>query len=71
MAKFFRKKKKSGPLGPKKSKPRRRKVDERDLVDPIGYNGELDEEKYPILPIEVRDKDEKPEEEIENPLNKR
>ena len=39
-----------------------------DIMDPILYNGGLDEEKYPQLPLEAR---EKPEEEIENPLNQR
>lgn len=40
-----------------------------ELVDPIGYNGDLDLVKYPILPGANNTK--KIEEEIENPLNRR
>ncbi|MBT4516478.1 MAG: hypothetical protein HOC78_01130 [Candidatus Komeilibacteria bacterium] len=64
MAQLFKKfnKKKKGPF--RRSKP---KVKE-DIMDPILYNGGLDKEKFPQLPLEKRDK---PEEEVENPLNKR
>ncbi len=61
MAKLFRKRRKDHP----------KKVDTRDLVDPISYMGGLDGDKYPILPLENENKSAKPEEEIENPLNKR
>ncbi len=46
----------------------RQPVDERDLVDPVGYVGGLDLVKYPVLPQE---KTVKEEVEVENPLNKR
>ncbi|MBT6691068.1 hypothetical protein HOB10_01900 [Candidatus Parcubacteria bacterium] len=47
----------------------RPKTTAKDLVDPVLYIGGLDKETYPTLPIEKKEK--KPEEEIENPLNKR
>jgi hypothetical protein len=37
-------------------------------MDPILYSGGLDKKKYPQLPLE---NNEKPEEEVENPLNQR
>ena len=53
----------------KKKGPKTHKiVDPKDLVDPVLYTGGLDSEKYPIL---SQDKEEKVEEEIENPLNQR
>ena len=81
MAKIF-KKPKSGNKKPRPKrgfKPRgkalgikadsgRPKTTAKDLVDPVLYIGGLDKEKYPTLPIE---NEKKPEEEIENPLNKR
>jgi len=64
MAKFFQKNKQEhrfdGPHSPKPEKV--------ELIDPVLYIGELDDKKYPFLPLE---KKEKPEEEVENPLNKR
>lgn len=49
-------------------RPTGKKRDTEDLMDPILYNGGLDKEKYPQLPLE---NDSKIEEEIENPLNQR
>ena len=71
MAKFFKRKKKEQSFPDKKeaAKPLPRKVDDKDLIDPVLYLGGLDESKYPFLPLENKKK--KPEEEIENPLNKR
>ena len=68
MAKFFKRKRKNDSRQDKGHKSKPRKVDERDLVDPISYAGELDVNKYPILPLE---NEKKPEEDVENPLNKR
>jgi hypothetical protein len=51
-----------------KNKFNSRKKDSEDLMDPILYNGGLDQKKYPQLPLENEDKQ---EEEIENPLNQR
>jgi len=48
--------------------PQRPKTTAKDLVDPVLYIGGLEKDKYPTLPLE---NDKKPEEEIENPLNKR
>ena len=64
MAQFFKKfnKKKKGPRRGPKSKVK------EDIMDPILYNGGLDKEKFPQLPLEKRDK---PVEDIENPLNQR
>jgi hypothetical protein len=64
MAKIFKKfnKKNKGPRRAPKPKVK------EDIMDPILYNGGLDKEKFPQLPLEKR---EKPEEEIENPLNQR
>ncbi|MBT4849397.1 hypothetical protein HON36_00930 [Candidatus Parcubacteria bacterium] len=71
MAKFFKKKKKpffkKGPHGPRTAKS----TEKVELVDPVLYIGGLDKEVYPTLPLENEKKDKKPEEEIENPLNKR
>ncbi|MFA6307349.1 MAG: hypothetical protein WCS88_03495 [Patescibacteria group bacterium] len=52
----------------KKAKKKTKTKVKEDIMDPILYNGGLDKEKYPQLPLEARDK---PEEEIENPLNQR
>ena len=60
----FRKPKPAG----KKNRPVRKRTNTKDLVDPISYIGDLDPEKYPSL---SQDKEEKMEEEIENPLNQR
>ncbi|MBT4349224.1 hypothetical protein HOD19_00375 [bacterium] len=59
--------KKSKPAKKKRSMPQK-KVNAKDLIDPVLYVGGLDPEKYPNL---AQDKEEKVEEEIENPLNKR
>jgi hypothetical protein len=48
--------------------PPERAKEKVELVDPVLYRGGLEENKYPFLALE---KKEKPEEEIENPLNKR
>jgi hypothetical protein len=53
---------------PTRGGKRRPKTTAKDLVDPVLYIGGLDKDKFPTLPIE---KKEKPEEEVENPLNKR
>ncbi|MBU1202722.1 hypothetical protein KKH39_01625 [Patescibacteria group bacterium] len=68
MGKFFKRNKKSALRSDKVHPPKPRKVDERDLVDPIYYIGDLDGQKYPSLPLE---NEKKPEEDVENPLNKR
>ncbi|MDD5749918.1 MAG: hypothetical protein PHO91_04040 [Patescibacteria group bacterium] len=71
MARLFRKRKKERLFGDKKKsfdRPDSRKTSARDLIDPVLYTGGLDESKYPFLPLE---NDRKPEEEAENPLNKR
>ena len=52
----------------KKNPRNRTKKGKEELVDPVLYMGGLDKEKYPFLSLE---KEEKQEEEIENPLNKR
>jgi len=64
MAQLFKKfkKKNKGPRRRPKSKVK------EDIMDPILYNGGLDKEKYPQLPLE---NEEKPEEDVENPLNQR
>jgi hypothetical protein len=64
MVQLFKKnkKKKKGPYRGPKSKVK------EDIMDPVLYIGGLDKETYPQLPLEKR---EKPEEEVENPLNKR
>lgn len=68
MPKVFKNKmKKQGnrPRGPRRGPKSNEKVD---LMDPIRYQGGLDAEKYPVLPLENKETE---EEEIENPLNKR
>lgn len=68
MPKFFKKKKKKKPVAKKKeSIPPKFRI-KGEIVDPIDYNGELDEKIYPIL---EREAEKKLEEEVENPLNKR
>lgn len=68
MPKFFKKKNKNKPIARKKeSIPPQFRV-KGEIVDPVDYNGELDEKKYPVLELEA---DRKIEEEVENPLNKR
>ena len=64
MARVLKKNKefKKGTFSPKQPQ------EKVELVDPVLYRGGLEEGKYPFLPLEKR---EKPEEEIENPLNKR
>lgn len=52
-------------------KDRPRKVSDKDLVDPIAYVGDLDSEKYPVLPLENSSQEKKEVEEPENPLNRR
>lgn len=64
MAKTFRK----YPPVKGKTLPAKPPTEKVELVDPVLYRGGLEEDKYPFLPLE---KKEKPEEEIENPLNKR
>lgn len=68
MAKIFKNKKRGpGPRGPKK--PHGPKKEEKlDLMDPILYQGGLDQEKYPVLATQKEDTG---EEEVENPLNQR
>jgi len=44
------------------------KKEPEDIMDPILYVGGLDKEKYPQLPLENENK---PEEDVENPLNQR
>jgi len=68
MAKIFKNKKRSqANRGPKK--PHGSKNDEKvDLMDPILYQGGLDQEKYPVLATQKEDTG---EEEVENPLNQR
>lgn len=71
MAQIFKKHSKDHKFAlPTKAKAdsRHQVVDERDLVDPVGYVGGLDLVKYPVLPQEKTVKDEV---EVENPLNKR
>ncbi|PWB38355.1 MAG: hypothetical protein C3F02_04245 [Parcubacteria group bacterium] len=65
MANFFKNRRRAGNYAPKKPA---RTTKAEDLMDPILYSGGLDLAKFPILPIE---KEHKPEEEPENPLNKR
>lgn len=71
MGKIFKKNQKQpfkkGPYRQKTAKP----TEKVELVDPVLYIGGLDKEKYPTLPLDNEKKDKKPEEEIENPLNKR
>ncbi len=65
MAKFFRNNKKQGGY----DRPRATTSGKaEDLMDPILYVGGLDPAKYPVLAPE---KERKPKEEPENPLNKR
>lgn len=59
---------KKSKLAAKKRRPIQKRTDAKDLVDPILYIGDLDSAKYPSL---SQDKEEKLEEEIENPLNQR
>jgi hypothetical protein len=59
--------KKPKPAG-KKRRPAQKRTNTKDLVDPLLYIGDLDSKKYPSL---SQDKEEKVEEEIENPLNQR
>jgi len=68
MAKFFKRFQKR--TDDRSRDERRRPVSGKseDLMDPVLYQGGLDKEKYPVLPQE---KDRKPKEEPENPLNKR
>lgn len=54
-------------LEPDKKRPSR-PVTPGELMDPLLYIGGLDAQKYPILPLE---KERKPREDVENPLNKR
>ncbi len=61
MAKIFRKNK-------AKNKPSAKTRQKEDLMDPVLYNGGLDKEKYPNLPLSNEKKEDA---EIENPLNKR
>ncbi len=68
MVKFFNKKKKKGPISRKKEVVPAAYRSKGPLVDPIIYSGDLDEKEYPILEREV---ERKPQEEAENPLNKR
>ncbi|MFA6466962.1 MAG: hypothetical protein WCV71_03815 [Patescibacteria group bacterium] len=67
MAKIFKKfnRKAQNPRPPVKAQAPKVK---EDIMDPILYSGGLDKEKYPQLPLE---NNEKPEEEVENPLNQR
>lgn len=71
MAAFFHKNKankkhyKAGAKPPVLARP---KTNDKDLVDPIVYVGDLDPVKYPFL---ARDKKEDQEIDVENPLNKR
>ena len=74
MARIFKRKKKGPAKVRRVTKPKARQVSTKDLIDPVLYMGGLDLEKYPVLPRENETeakKDKKPEEEIENPLNKR
>lgn len=64
MAKIFKKHHKKG----QNTRPKKKSKAPEDIMDPILYNGGLDKEKYPQLPLENNNK---PEEEIENPLNQR
>lgn len=58
-----------------KRRPQQRKtsgVPKGELIDPILYVGDLDEKKYPRYSSkDIDNKNDKPEKEIENPLNKR
>jgi len=64
MAKIFKKFKKNK----KDFKARPKSNVKEDIMDTILYSGGLDKEKYPQLPLE---NEEKPEEDVENPLNQR
>jgi hypothetical protein len=64
MAKIFKKFKKNN----KDFQARPKSNVKEDIMDPILYSGGLDKEKYPHLPLENEDK---PEEDVENPLNQR
>lgn len=64
MSRMFRKK----PAKNKNLVDRRPTTEKEDIMDPILYNGGLDKEKYPQLPLE---KESKVEEDVENPLNQR
>lgn len=67
MAKIFKKFNNKAQNSRKEARQQAPKVKE-DIMDPILYSGGLDKEKYPQLPLE---NNEKPEEEVENPLNQR
>lgn len=68
MPKFFKKKKRNKLPAKKKDEiPDEYKI-KGEIVDPIEYSGDLDAATYPVLDREV---DSKPQEEVENPLNKR
>lgn len=64
MAKIFKKHSKKV----NNNRPKKKNKAPEDIMDPILYNGGLDKEKYPQLPLE---NDNKPEEDVENPLNQR
>lgn len=64
MAKIFKKNNRKDQNFKKKPQ----KKEPEDIMDPILYNGGLDKEKYPQLPLENENK---PEEDVENPLNQR
>lgn len=68
MSTFFRKFRKLENRGRREDRPRSYNAKNEDLMDPILYQGGLDKEKYPVLPL---GQDRKPVEEPENPLNKR
>ena len=45
-----------------------KQTQKEELIDPVLYTGDLDQEKYPFLkPKEIKDD----QQEVENPLNKR
>ena len=64
MPKIFPKTKKDNSLSANSPK----KQEKVELIDPVLYIGDLDNKKYPFLPLE---NEQKPEEDVENPLNKR
>lgn len=64
MTKFFKNNKKDHHPSDSPAK----KPEKMELIDPVLFTGGLDDKKYPFLALE---KEERIEEDVENPLNKR
>ena len=69
MGKIFKRGKRIKHKDQKTRRPSRRRTSPGELVDPVLYIGGLEPDKYPVLP--TNGSESKPQEEVENPLNKR